>query len=326
MSRLVTIFGGAGFVGRYIARRLAQDGWRIRIACRRPNEALFIRPYGVVGQIEPVLCNIRDETSVRAAMQGADAVVNCVGILTGQGRNSFDAVHVQGAQLIARTASALGVDRLVHLSALGGAPNSDYARSKAQGEAAVLAAFPNAMILRPSVIFGPEDGFFNKFARMSVMSPLLAITGADTSFQPVYVDDVAQAAVMGVNGTARGAYDLGGPDVETLRTLMQRMLTTIDRKRSVVNLPWFIAAIVATAADTAQILSRGLFRNTLLSRDQLRNLQADSVVPLDAQGFAALGIIPTPMSAILADYLWRFRPNGQYDAIQASAKNLRKAS
>ncbi len=328
MSRLVTIYGGSGFVGRYIARRLAQEGWRIRIACRRPNEALFIRPYGAVGQIEPVLCNIRNEASVRAAMLGADAVVNCVGILAHQGRNTFDGVHLTGAGGVASTASALGVKRLVHLSAMsaGAGAHSAYARSKAAGEAAVLAAYPEAIILRPSVIFGPEDGFFNKFARMSVMSPVLAIAGGETKFQPVYVDDVARAAVIGVNGTTPGIYELGGPDVATLCVLMQDMLTVIDRKRPIVNLPGFVAGTIAALADTAQTLSLGLFSNTLLTRDQLRSLRTDIITPPGAQDFATLGITPTPMSAILAEYLWRFRPNGQYDAIQASAKNLRKAS
>lgn len=328
MSRLVTIYGGSGFVGRYIAQRLAREGWRIRIACRRPNEALFICPYGTVGQIEPILCNIRNEASVRAAMRGADAVVNCVGILANRGPNRFDSIHVEGAGIVARSAAALGVGRLVHISALGAdsSSKSGYARSKASGEAAVLAAFPEAMILRPSVIFGPEDQFFNKFAGMSVMSPILAIAGGETKFQPVYVDDVARAAVLGVDGAAKGTYELGGPDVETLREMMQRMLKVIDRKRPVVNLPYFLAAPVAALADAAQAVTFGLFTNRLLTRDQLRSLYTDNVVPPGAGDFAALGITPTPMSAIMADYLWRFRPNGQYDAIQASAKNLRKAS
>ncbi|MCU0816596.1 MAG: complex I NDUFA9 subunit family protein, partial [Cypionkella sp.] len=187
MSKLVTIYGGSGFVGRYIARRLAADGWRIRVAVRRPNDAIFVRPYGVPGQVEPVLCNIRDDASVRAAMLGADAVVNCVGILNAVGKNRFDAVQAEGAGRVARIAAELGVQRLVQLSAIGAdaGSDSDYARTKAKGEAAVLAAFPQAVILRPSVIFGTEDQFFNRFAAMTRFGPILPVVGANTKFQPV---------------------------------------------------------------------------------------------------------------------------------------------
>jgi uncharacterized protein YbjT (DUF2867 family) len=204
MSKLVTIYGGSGFVGRYIARRMAQEGWRVRIAVRRPNEAMQVKTYGVVGQVEPVLCNIRDDASVRAAMRGADAVVNCVGILNENGKNKFVAVQGNGAERVARLAAAEGIARLVHLSAIGAdsASKSVYSQTKAKGEAAVLAQFPAAVILRPSVVFGPEDGFFNRFAAMARMGPILPLVGAQTRFQPVYVDDVAQAAVKGILGTA----------------------------------------------------------------------------------------------------------------------------
>ena len=204
MSRLVTIYGGSGFVGRYIARRLAREGWRVRVAVRRPNEAVFVRPYGVVGQVEPVFCNIRDDVSVAQVMAGADAVVNCVGILNESGANGFDAVQAEGAARIARLSAEQGVARLVHLSALGADADSasDYARTKAEGEAAVQEHRPDAVILRPSIIFGPEDQFFNRFAGMTRMGPVLPLVGADTRFQPVYVDDVAQAAVKGVTGAA----------------------------------------------------------------------------------------------------------------------------
>ena len=327
MSKLVTIYGGSGFVGRYIARRLAKEGWRIRVAVRRPNEALFVKPYGAVGQVEPVLCNIRDEASVRAAMQGADAVVNCVGILVNEGRNKFGAVQAEGAGRVARIAAEMGIGRLVQISAIGADAESDsvYARTKAEGEAAVLAACPEAVILRPSVIFGNEDGFFNKFASMARFTPVLPITGGDTKFQPVYVDDVAQAAVRAVQGAAGpGIYELGGPDVMTFRELMAEMLKVINRRRMVVSLPFGLASIMGGAFDLAQVLTGGLFVNRILTRDQVRNLRADNVVAEGAQGMDVLGIRPTPIGAVLPGYLWRFRPGGQYDAIKASAKNLRK--
>jgi len=231
MNKLVTIYGGSGFIGRYIARRMAKAGWRVRVAVRRPNEAIFVRPYGVVGQVEPVFCNIRDDASVRAVMQGADAVVNCVGVLNEVGRNRFDAVQAEGAARVARIAAELGVDRLVQLSAIGADPDaaSAYARSKAAGEAAVRLAFPQAVILRPSVVFGAEDQFFNRFAAMTRLGPFLPVVGAGTRFQPVYVDDVAQAAVKAVLGEAApGVYELGGPDVHSFRALMQKMLQVAD--------------------------------------------------------------------------------------------------
>ncbi len=325
MSRLVTIYGGSGFVGRYIARRLAKEGWRIRVAVRRPNEALFLKPYGAVGQVEPVACNIRDDASVRAAMRGADAVVNCVGILNRIGRNSFDAVQAEGAGRIARIAAEEGVAHLVQVSAIGADRNSasDYARSKALGEDAVRAAFPGAVILRPSVIFGPEDGFFNRFASMARLPFVLPVVGAETRFQPVYVDDVAQAAVAGVNGAPAGIYELGGPDVRTFRELMHDMLAIVHRRRAVVNIPFWIARIMGWVFDMVQVVSGGLIENRMLTRDQVRNLRNDNVVAADAKGLADLGVTPTPMGSVLPDYLWRFRPSGQYDAIKASAKNLR---
>ena len=212
MSKLVTIYGGSGFVGRYIARRLAQAGWRIRVAVRRPNEAMFVKPYGSVGQVEPVLCNIRDDASVRRVMQGADVVINCVGTFDRKGKNNFTAVQDEGAARIARIAADEGVARMVHLSAIGADVDgaSLYAQSKGRGEEAILKHFPTAMILRPSVVFGAEDQFFNRFASMARLGPFLPVVGAGTKFQPVYVDDVARAAVMGAEGTAKpGVYELG---------------------------------------------------------------------------------------------------------------------
>ena len=328
MSRLVTIFGGSGFVGRYIARRMAKEGWRVRVACRRPNEALFVKPYGVPGQVEPLACNIRDDASVRSLIRGADAVVNCVGVLNSLGANTFEAVQAEGAKRIARLASAEGVQTLVHVSAIGAdaGSDSDYARTKGEGEAAVLAAFPTAVILRPSVVFGTEDSFFNRFAAMTRFGPILPVVGAKTRFQPVFADDVAQAAVKGVLGQAApGIYELGGPEVDSFRGLMGRMLHVVQRRRAVVNLPFFLARIIGFGFDMVQAVTLGLVENKVLTRDQVKNLRHDNVVSAGAKGFADLGITPTAMEAVLPEYLWRYRPSGQYAAIMESAKNLKKA-
>ena len=325
MSKLVTIYGGSGFVGRYIARRMAKAGWRVRVAVRRPNEAIFVKPYGVVGQVEPVLCNIRDDASVAAVMQGADAVVNCVGILARQGKNTFEAVQAEGAERVARIAAAQGVARMVQLSAIGADAQSasEYARTKARGEAAVQAHMPDAVILRPSIVFGTEDQFFNRFASMSRLGPVLPVVGADTLFQPVYVDDVAQAAELALTGTvAGGVYELGGPDVRSFRALMQTMLDVIRRRRAIVNIPFWAAGLMGFGFEMANRLTLGLFP-AQITRDQVRNLKVDNVVADGARGFADLGIEPTAMDAVLPEYLYRFRPSGQYDAIKESAKNLR---
>ena len=326
MSRLVTIYGGSGFVGRYVARRMAQQGWRVRAAVRRPNEAIFVRPYGVVGQVEPVLCNIRDDQSVASAMHGADAVVNCVGILNEMGKNGFDPVQAEGAERVARIAAEQGIARMAHISAIGAdaESDSDYARTKAEGEAGVLRHMPNAVILRPSVVFGQEDQFFNRFAGMTRLGPVLAIAGGNTLFQPVYVDDVAAAVESAVLGTASpGIYELGGPEVKSLRALMAQMLGVIHRRRLVINLPFWVARIMAFGFDMMQVMSFGLVTNGILTRDQLRNLARDNVVGQDAKGFESLGITPTSLDSVLPEYLWRFRPSGQYDAIKESAKNLK---
>lgn len=328
MSKLVTIFGGSGFVGRYIARRMAKEGWRVRVAVRRPNEALFVKPYGVPGQVEPLACNIRDDASVRSMIRGADAVVNCVGVLNSLGANTFDAVQAEGAGRIARLAAAEGIGTLVHISAIGADAASDsvYARTKGEGEAAVLAAFPTAMILRPSVIFGTEDHFFNRFAGMTRMGPVLPIVGAGTKFQPVHVDDVARAAVKGVLGqAAAGVYELGGPEVDSLRGLMGRMLHVVQRRRAVINMPFFLARIMGFGFDMVQGVTLGLIENKVLTRDQVKSLRHDNVVSAGAMGFAELGITPTAMDAVLPEYLWRYRRSGQYAAIMDSAKNLKKA-
>ncbi len=325
MSQLVTIFGGSGFVGRYIARRMAKEGWRVRVAVRNVNEAMFVRPYGVVGQVEPVFCNIRDDASVDAVMDGVDAVVNCVGVLDEVGKNTFSAVQTEGAERIARIAAARGVKRMVHISAIGASAesNSEYAKTKAAGEAGVLEHMPNAMILRPSIVFGPEDQFFNRFAGMSRLGPVLPVIGADTRFQPVYVDDVAAAAVKGVLGQAEGGiYELGGPDVHTFRELMQLMLGIIRRRRLIINTPFWMARLMAFGFGVVRMLTLGLVKGPV-TRDQVINLAVDNVVSEGARGFDALGMRPTAMEAVLPDYLWRFRPSGQYDAIKESAKNLK---
>ncbi|MGH1369785.1 MAG: complex I NDUFA9 subunit family protein [Maritimibacter sp.] len=325
MSKLVTIYGGSGFVGRYIARRMAQAGWRVRVAVRRPNEALYVRPYGTVGQVEPVLCNIRDDASVAAAMLGADAVVNCVGTFEKGGKNNFEAVQHEGAQRVARLAAAEGVERLVHLSAIGADVEGEslYAQTKGRGEEGILEHFPGAVILRPSVIFGTEDGFFNRFAGMSRFGPVLPIVGGGTKFQPVYVDDVAAAAEKAVLGEAEaGMYELGGPDVDTLRGLIGAMLEVIQRRRLVINIPSFVAGIMGTSFDIMQAMTGGLLRAPL-TKDQVVSLKSDSVVNEGARGLADLGIEPTALRAVIPEYLWRFRTQGQYNDITASAKNLK---
>ncbi len=326
MNKLVTIFGGSGFVGRYVARRMAKEGWRVRVAVRRPNEALFVRPYGVVGQVEPIFANIRDDASVRAAIHGSDAVVNCVGILAPRGKNRFDTVQHEGAARIARIAAEQGVARLVHVSAIGANPDSEirYAASKGKGEQDVLAAFPTAMILRPSIVFGPEDEFFNRFAAMTRLGPVLPVVGAQTRFQPVYVDDVAKAAVMGVLGQAApGIYELGGPEVSSFRGLMERMLGVIRRRRLIVNTPFWIAGAMGRVFDVLQAVSLGMFHNGLLTYDQVQNLRQDNLVGDGVMTFADLGISPVAMESVMEDYLWPFRPDGQYSDIKDSARRLR---
>ena len=259
-------------------------------------------------------------------MKSADGVVNCVGLLNELGANTFDALQHEGAGRVARIATEENVGQLVHFSAIGADPESgsNYARTKALGEADVLAEFPAAVILRPSVIFGAEDRFFNKFASMTQFSPILALVGGRTKFQPVSVDDVAQAAAKGILGQAGpGVYELGGPDVRTLHELADEMLTTIRRRRLVLNLPFWVGSITGGALDIAQAVSLGLFANSILTRDQVRNLRNDNVVSDGALSLADLGIKPVATQATLPEYLWRYRPSGQYSSIKESAKNLK---
>lgn len=325
MTKLVTIYGGSGFVGRYVAQRMARQGWRVRVAVRRPNEAMFVKPYGAVGQVEPILANIRDDDSVRAAMAGADAVVNCVGILDQNGRNSFSAIHDDGAGRVARIAAEQGVERLVHISAIGADAegDSDYARTKGEGEIAVKAAFPNAVILRPSIVFGPEDGFFNRFAAMARLTPVIPVFGADTRFQPVYVDDVAQAAELAAMGQAApGVYELGGPDVSTFRELVKLTTEITRRRRLILAKPLWSGRLLGRICDGIKLITGGLVPMPI-SRDQAIQLAHDNVVGEGVGTLADFGIQPTSLQAVLPSYLWQFRPSGQYAALKESARNLK---
>ena len=327
MQRLVTIYGGSGFVGRYVARRLAKAGWRVRVACRRPYEAHFVRMYGSVGQVEPVFCNIRDDASTAAAMMNADAVVNCVGILSEAGRNTFGAVQ-RGRGPSGSPASPPWRGLSEWSRSPPSAPTrrggSDYARTKAEGEAAVMRHMPRAAIMRPSIVFGPEDKFFNRFAAMARRAPVLPVIGAGTRFQPVFVDDVAAAVAKAVEGEARpGIHELGGPDVDTFRELLQTMLRVIHRRALILPVPFFVGRAMGFGLDMVQRASFGILHNGILTRDQVRNLAHDNVVSGRYPGFAQLGIEPTSMEAVLPAYLWRFRPSGQYAQIKESARNLR---
>lgn len=309
---LVTVFGGSGFIGRYVVQRLARAGWQVRVAVRRPDEALFLKTAGDVGQVTPVAANIRDERSVAAAVAGADAVVNLVGILYQSGRQSFAAVQAEGAGRVAALAKAAGVKRLVQISAIGADAGSEsqYAQSKAQGERAVANAFPGATILRPSIVFGPEDDFFNRFARLAMLSPVLPlIGGGDTKFQPVYVADVAAAVekVLEDSGTAGRTYELGGPRCYSFRDLMSLLLKEIGRCRALVPLPFALATLQATFLQLLPIPP--------LTVDQVRLLRKDNVVGADALGFKDLGLAPTALEAVLPTYLDQYRPLGYYNRV-----------
>ena len=310
---LVTIFGGSGFVGRYVAQRMAKRGWRVRVAVRRPNEALFVRTYGVLGQVAPVQANIRDDESCRAAIAGAKAVVYCVGVLYNAGKNTFQAVQAEGPDRVARLAAEAGVERFALVSAIGADPESpaEYGRTKAAGEAAVRARFPSATILRPSIVFGPEDDFFNRFAAMTRFSPAIPVVGGKTKFQPVYVDDVAEAVALAVDGTAEAGatYELGGPEVESFRGLLKRMLGHICRKRLIVEIPRGAAMLQGAVLEQAARIGIA----PPITRDQVKLLARDNVVSEGAKTFADLGISPTAMASILPVYLYCYRRHGQYD-------------
>ncbi len=313
---LVTVFGGSGFIGRHTVRALARAGYRVRAATRRPDLAGHLQPMGGVGQIHAVQANLRYPESVARAVDGADAVINLVGLLVKSGRQTFDAVHVEGARSVAKSARAAGVSHLVHVSAIGADPRSRgvYGRTKAAGEAAVLEQFPDAVILRPSIVFGPEDGFFNRFAAMARVAPFLPLIGGGrTKFQPVYVGDVAAAILAGVEGRAKpgATYELGGPEVATFRSLLDRTQGWAGRDRWYVRMPFWMAKLGATM--TAPL------PNTLrpLTVDQVRMLQSDTVVSeaaiKEGRTLAGLGIASAhAMDAIVPQYIEQYRPKGQF--------------
>jgi len=310
-DRLVTVFGGSGFIGRYIVERLAREGARVRVAVRRPNEALFLKPLGELGQIQLMAANLKNEASVRRAIRGADAVINLVGILYNSGGQTFEALQAEGAGLVARVASEEGVQHMVHMSALGATHASDsrYARTKAMGEDAVLTAFPKATVLRPSVVIGAEDGFYNRFAKLVKMFPILPIPGADTKFQPVYVDDVAAAAVIASRGgdAFEGkTFELGGPQAMSLRALLQDMMDRIGTHRPIIRVPWGLAMLQATFMQ--------MLPNPPLTRDQVTLLRSDNIVSEGAEGFEAFGITPTGIAGVLPRYSQQYKPKGQFRA------------
>ncbi len=317
--KLVTVFGGSGFLGRHIVRLLAKKGFRIRVACRRPDLAGHLQPLGNVGQITAIQANLRYRDSVDRAVKDADYVINCVGILFESGRNTFDAVQAFGAKAIAEAAKKQGA-KLVHVSAIGADKNSeaDYARTKAIAEEAVLNAVKDAVIIRPSIIFGPEDGFFNKFADMSRLAPALPlIGGGHTKFQPVYVADVAEAVVKGVMGEIEGGkiYELGGPEVLSFKQCLETMLRVISRSRPLVYLPWSIASLIGSVASLIP------FIDPPLTADQVELLKSDNVVSdaatSEGRDLAGIGITPTAVETILPTYLVHFRPSGQYTKVNS---------
>ncbi|HKM87606.1 MAG TPA: complex I NDUFA9 subunit family protein [Xanthobacteraceae bacterium] len=314
LETLVTVFGGSGFLGRHVVRSLAYRGYRIRVAVRRPDLAGYLQPIGGVGQIHAVQANLRYPQSVAAAVRDADIVVNLVGILFERGRQRFDAVQAAGAQAVALAAKAAGA-RLIHVSAIGADENSRsrYAQSKAAGERLVMAAQAEATIMRPSIVFGPEDDFFNRFAAMARSAPALPLVGGGhTLFQPVFVGDVAEAIAQAVDGNTRPGtiYELGGPDVRTFKELMEFMLATIQRRRLLVPVPF---ALVKLHAMFVQFLPK-----PPITPDQVELLKRDNVVSADAQRdgrtLEALGIVPESIAAVVPSYLWRFRKAGQFDA------------
>ena len=309
---LITIFGGSGFLGRHLVRALARRHYRIRVAVRRPDLAGHLQPLGRVGQIHPVQANVRHAESVEAAVRGADVVINLVGILFERGRQRFEAVQSYGAEQVALAASAHGA-RMVHVSAIGADEHSasGYARAKAEGEKAVIAARPDAVVVRPSIMFGPEDDFFNKLAAMARMLPALPLVGGGaTKFQPVFVGDVAEAIARAVDGDAKPGtvYELGGAEVRTFKELMEFVLETIERRRFLIPIPFALAKLQATFLQ--------FMPKPLLTPDQVELLKTDNIVSAAAQTegrtLNGLGIEPTTMATIVPSYLWRFRKTGQF--------------
>ncbi len=316
-GKIITVFGGSGFLGRYVVRELAKEGWRVRVAVRNPNDAHHLQTSGGVGQIALTQANVRDEASVARAVQNADAVVNLVGILFPRGKQNFKAIQSDGPERIARLSGEAGVQRFIQMSAIGADSNSKstYARTKGDGEAWVHRHMPNATILRPSIVFGPEDDFFNRFASMATIAPALPLVGGGkTKFQPVFVGDVADAVMRCLADPAtRGRiFELGGPDVMTFRSCLELMLHTIRRKRLLVPLPFPIAKLMGMVAQLQPVGA------PVITADQVELLKSDNVVGVSGQGdlgtFADLGITPVAPAVILPTYLNRYRPKGQYDS------------
>lgn len=302
------VFGGTGFIGRQVVRALADQGYTIKVATRVPERAFFLRTAGNVGQVVPFPCNYNDETSLRQAVSGCDVVVNCIGVLYEKGKSSFTKIHTELPRAISKACREEKVRSFVHISALGcEKSNAKYGKSKRNGELAVFENFPQAVILRPSVAFGPEDNFFNMFARMSVLLPALPLIGGGaTKFQPVYVCDVAHAAVISASHSAFGGriYELGGPEALTFRQVYNRLFEETGRKRTLISLPWGIAKL--------QGALMGCLPSPLLTADQVESLKTDSVVSAGVPTLADLGIAPTSMDAILPTYLARYRPGGRF--------------
>ena len=314
---LITVFGGSGFLGRHVVRALAKRRYRIRVAVRRPELAGFLQPLGAVGQIHAVQANVRYPRSIEAAVRDAGIVVNLVGILSESGRQNFEVVQAYGAERVALAAAAFGA-RMVHVSAIGADPNSAsaYARTKAQGEISTLAAIPEATIFRPSIVFGPEDSFFNRFAAMARISPVLPLVGGGTTrFQPVFAGDVAESIALAADGkTQPGAtYELGGPEIRSFRELMEFVLGTIGRRRLLMPLPFALAKLQASVLQ--------FLPNPPLTPDQVELLKHDNIVSAEAERegrtFAGLGIAPTSIESIVPSYLWRFRKTGQFQTGRA---------
>jgi len=327
-QQLVTVFGGSGFVGRHVVRALVKRGYRVRVAVRRPDLAGFLQPLGTVGQIHAVQANLRYPASVAAAVKGAAAVVNLVGILQEGGRQSFASVQANGARSVAQACAAAGTARVIHVSAIGASPDSRslYARSKAEGEAAMQAAVPGCVVLRPSIVFGPEDDFFNRFASLARMLPVLPLVGGgETKFQPVFVGDVAEAVALAVEGrVAGGVHELGGPEVKSFRELVAYICEVTDRKPLLVTLPFPLARIQARILEIADTLTLGLLPDALmLTRDQVTLLESDNIVSdaavTEGRSFEALGIAPVSVEAVVPSYLWRFRKTGQFDTARSDA-------
>ncbi len=327
-GRIVTVFGGSGFVGRYVVRALARDGWRVRIACRRPDLAFYLQPLGRPGQIVAVQANIRNPASIEAALVGAHAVVNLVGILAQSGAQKFATVQSQGARAIAQATKQAQIHNVVHMSALGANAHSSsiYTRSKAEGEQAILENCPSAVILRPSVIFGVEDEFFNRFGAMARFFPVIPIVGGDTKFQPIYVGDVAEAVARALSGKAKTGvtYELGGPEVKSFKSLIEYVLQITERKRKILNLGFWTGKIVAFLMQTFTKLSFGLFPKILrMTQDQVELLKVDNIVSdlakSEGRTLLELNIQPQAFETIAPTYLYRYRKTGQYQAQRLGA-------